>query len=34
MVNHDEARTAAALDDETAAFPPGNQLSTFAPNIQ
>ena len=34
MVNHDEARTPAALDDEIAAFPSGNQLSTLAPNIQ
>jgi hypothetical protein len=34
MVNHDEASTPAALDDEAAAFPSGNQLSTLAPNIQ
>ncbi len=34
MVNHDEARTAAALDDEAAAFPPGHQLSALAPNIR
>jgi hypothetical protein len=34
MVNHDEACTAAALDDEAAAFPSGNQLSTLTPNIQ
>lgn len=33
MVNHDEACTAAALDDKAAAFPPGNELSTLAPNI-
>src|SRR5688572_11090990 len=34
MVNHDEACTAAALDDEAAAFPPGHQLSTLTPNIR